>query len=106
MMRIISTRNGRPQLLPVKAVAVTLSALAAHVPSALAGTPKAAEKLPPAASARVDFKKDIQPLFEGHCYKCHGPEKQESGLRLDDADLALKGGDLGPAYVPGKSADS
>ena len=85
---------------------LTLSALAAHVSSALAGTPEAAAKLPPAASTRVDFTKDIQPLFEGHCYKCHGPKKQESGLRLDDADLALKGGDLGPAYVPGKSADS
>jgi hypothetical protein len=30
----------------------------------------------PPASAAVDFARDIQPLFEKHCYECHGPKKQ------------------------------
>jgi len=31
----------------------------------------------------VDFARDIEPIFKTHCYKCHGPKKQEGGLRLD-----------------------
>jgi mono/diheme cytochrome c family protein len=56
--------------------------------------------------APVDFARDIQPLFEKHCYPCHGPQKQEAGLRLDDRDAALKGGDLGRDIVPGRSGES
>src|SRR5690606_3013232 len=41
------------------------------------------------------------------CYECHGPKKQESGLRLDFRDGVLKGGDSGtPAAVPGKPDES
>src|SRR6516225_10081316 len=64
-------------------------------------------KLPPAAARSVDFVKDIQPLFEKHCLKCHGPEKQKSGYRVDVRDSALKGGDdHAPNIIPGKSAES
>ncbi|MEX2169200.1 MAG: PSD1 and planctomycete cytochrome C domain-containing protein [Pirellulales bacterium] len=62
--------------------------------------------LPPPAKRPVDFARDIQPLFADRCYSCHGPDEQESGLRLDDPAHALEGGDLGPAYVPGDSAAS
>src|SRR5262245_29412609 len=71
-----------------------------------AAMPESQPRLPPAAAKQVDFVRDIQPLFEKHCYSCHGEKKQESSLRLDDADLSLKGGDLGPAYVPGDSGAS
>jgi len=62
----------------------------------------------PAPSTRpTDFEKDIRPLFEKHCVKCHGPEKQKGGWRADVKDAALKGGDnYAPNIVPGKSADS
>jgi hypothetical protein len=40
------------------------------------------------------------------CYSCHGPKQQQSGLRLDDRQLALRGGDYGPVIIPGKSAES
>ena len=63
--------------------------------------------LPPPAARRIDFVTDIQPLLKGACYQCHGPRKQEAGLRFDHKGTALGvGGDLGPAIVPGKSADS
>src|SRR4051812_9411409 len=76
-----------------------------------AGTPaRAAEwdasKLPPAASITVDFDRDIRPLFENRCYRCHGPERPKSGFRLDDREAALKGGENGLDLVPGHSADS
>jgi hypothetical protein len=50
--------------------------------------------------------KDIQPLLSKHCYSCHGPEKQKSGLRLDRKADALAGGDTGKVILPGKSAES
>jgi mono/diheme cytochrome c family protein len=54
----------------------------------------------------VDYVRDVKPLLAKHCIACHGPDKQRSGLRLDTAASALKGGNSGPAIVPGKSGDS
>ncbi len=63
-------------------------------------------RLPPAATAPVEFARDIEPLFASHCVKCHGSEKQKSGLRLDRKAAALKGGDSGKVITPGRSAES
>ena len=55
----------------------------------------------------VDFVREVQPIFEKNCVKCHGPEKQKSGYRLDVRVMALTGGDEhAPNIVPGKSAES
>ncbi|MEO8367592.1 MAG: PSD1 and planctomycete cytochrome C domain-containing protein [Candidatus Solibacter sp.] len=62
--------------------------------------------LPPAATAKIEFARDIEPLLAKRCYACHGPQQQMSGLRLDQNDAALKGGAAGKDIVPGKSADS
>ena len=51
------------------------------------------------------FRKQVLPLLRTRCITCHGPEKQEGGLRLDSLDAAIKGGDQGSAIVPG-DADS
>jgi uncharacterized membrane protein/mono/diheme cytochrome c family protein len=53
-----------------------------------------------------DYAKDIRPIFERSCVKCHGPEKRKSGLRLDQKRFAMKGGENGPALVPGDVAKS
>ncbi len=53
------------------------------------------------APEHPDFAKDIKPIFERSCIKCHGPEKKKGGLRLDEKSYALKGGKDGPAIVPG-----
>ena len=63
-------------------------------------------ELPAPVGRQVDFVKEIQPIFADRCYGCHGPRKQEAEFRLDAKEVALKGGELGPAIVPGKSADS
>ena len=52
------------------------------------------------------YLQQIKPLLKTKCISCHGPLKQESGLRLDTAQLARQGGDNGPAVVPRKLADS
>ncbi|HEX7902213.1 MAG TPA: PSD1 and planctomycete cytochrome C domain-containing protein [Planctomycetota bacterium] len=46
------------------------------------------------------------PVLEARCVSCHGPEKQKGGLRLDSRAALLKGGDSGPAAVPGDPAKS
>jgi mono/diheme cytochrome c family protein len=72
------------------------------------GIVSAADPVSPtsASATKTDFARDIQPLFEQHCYACHGPKKQEGGLRLDVRQAALKGGDLAHDIVPGKSSES
>jgi uncharacterized membrane protein len=47
------------------------------------------------------YAKDIKPLIDRSCVKCHGPEKRKSGLRLDKKRFAMKGGETGLAIVPG-----
>jgi hypothetical protein len=47
-----------------------------------------------------------QAVFAARCVRCHGPEKQRNGLRLDTRSAALEGGVDGPVIVPGRSAHS
>jgi hypothetical protein len=47
------------------------------------------------------FEARIRPVLADQCWKCHGPKKQMSGLRLDSRAALLQGGDNGPAIVPG-----
>ncbi|HBL47887.1 PSD1 and planctomycete cytochrome C domain-containing protein [Gimesia sp.] len=65
----------------------------------------------PAAEAvaekdKIDFLKQIKPLFQTKCYSCHGREVQEGGFRLDLKSRALEGGDSGRAITPGDSHNS
>jgi ankyrin repeat protein len=66
----------------------------------------AQSQLPSTSTAKVDYDKDVRPLLAQHCYSCHGDTVQQSGLRLDLRQNALRGGDYGPVIVPGKSAES
>jgi hypothetical protein len=47
------------------------------------------------------FERDVRPLLADRCLKCHGPQKQKGGLRLDSRASILQGGETGPAAVPG-----
>src|SRR5882757_10787114 len=69
-------------------------------------TPEQAAQLPPSASHRVDFSKEIKPIFEASCIKCHGRGREKGSFRLDNRETLLKGGDSGAAVTPGKSAES
>src|SRR5687767_10427256 len=52
--------------------------------------------------AEEQFEKHVRVILVEHCYSCHGPKKQMSGLRLDSRDAMLRGGDNGPVLKPGK----
>ena len=94
----------------MRSIIATLIVFASALPrvDAKDSAPKEVDlsKLPPAASATVDFARDIQPLLADRCVKCHGPEKQKGGLRLDAKAPAMQGGDDGKVIEPGKSAES
>src|SRR5207237_8206430 len=45
-------------------------------------------------------------IFQQHCLSCHDSKEQEGGLILETHQSLLKGGDDGPVFVPGKSAES
>ncbi|HJR58885.1 MAG TPA: ankyrin repeat domain-containing protein [Vicinamibacterales bacterium] len=45
-------------------------------------------------SAKVDFARDVQPIFRQQCYDCHGPKEQKNGLRLDRRADAMRGGTI------------
>jgi mono/diheme cytochrome c family protein len=58
------------------------------------------------ADDRVEYARSVKPIFTARCYACHGALKQQNGLRLDTVEFIKKGGDTGPAIVPGRSAES
>jgi mono/diheme cytochrome c family protein len=90
---------------PAAALGLGLLLLASH--GALTSEPGAvAKKLPPAAPGTMDFRKDIEPIFQRACVSCHGAQKQHGGLRLDSGEAARKGSNSGPVLVPGKAASS
>src|SRR5262249_53272296 len=71
-------------------------ALVAAVPPAFAQGQASAEGL-------EFFEKKVRPLLVERCYECHSAQgkKSKGGLRVDTRDALLKGGDSGPALVPG-----
>ena len=65
----------------------------------------------PAAAAGADtayFEARIRPVLVKHCYECHSAEsgKAKGGLVLDTRDDLRRGGDSGPAVVPGQPEQS
>jgi len=63
-------------------------------------------RLPAAAAQQIDYERDILPIFDAACFRCHGRERPKSNFRLDNQHSALKGGDQGAAIKPGDSANS
>ena len=62
-----------------------------------------------AVSPQVEFfEKHIRPVLVAKCYECHSAKsgKKKGGLLLDSRDGLLQGGEVGPAIIPGKPAES
>src|SRR5580765_3923544 len=61
-------------------------------------------KLPPVSDKEgLTYAKDIRPLLEESCFRCHGEERQKGDLRLDSLQALLKGGEDGKVVAPGDS---
>src|SRR6476469_631384 len=63
-------------------------------------------KLPPPATQQIDFIRDIEPILQTHCLKCHSDEKPKGHFRLTSRDAALAGGENGVDIIPGQSGKS
>src|ERR1044071_168714 len=75
----------RPAFIFALIVASTISARAADAPPTYA---------------------QVRAIFAQHCLSCHDAKEAENGLVLETHQSLMKGGDSGPAIVPGKSAQS
>jgi hypothetical protein len=58
------------------------------------------------APAAVTFERQILPILQLRCVKCHGDGKLEGGLDLRRRAAVLSGGESGPAVIPGKASES
>src|SRR4051812_33840501 len=59
-----------------------------------------------ATPGEEEFESKVRPVLAERCLKCHGPQKQSGGLRLDSRAALLEGGENGPALVPGEPGKS
>ncbi len=62
--------------------------------------------VPVARADDVDYVRDVRPILQAKCAACHGAVRQKAGLRLDAAQLALKGTKRGPVIIPDNAAES
>jgi hypothetical protein len=53
-----------------------------------------------------DFDKEVRPILQANCFKCHGDGKLRSGLSLASRAGLLQGGDRGPVISPDRPEDS
>ncbi len=58
------------------------------------------------AADEAQFEAEVRPALIDRCLRCHGPGKQEGGLRLDSRRAMLTGGESGAAIVPGQADQS
>ncbi len=63
-----------------------------------AGIAPAAEPRP---ESEVDYRSQIWPIIQEKCLECHQAKKRQGSLDMSTRALMLKGGDSGPAFVPG-----
>jgi len=63
-------------------------------------------QLPPPAGHTVNFTREIKPILEASCIKCHGRGRAKGDFRIDSRETLLKGGESGAAVIPGRSAGS
>jgi cytochrome c553 len=69
-------------------------------------TPEQIHSLPAPVDRKVSFDKEIRPLLENSCVKCHGNGKRKGEFNIDTRENLLKGGESGPAVISGQSAES
>jgi hypothetical protein len=69
-------------------------------------SPEQRAKLPLPSASPIQFARDIQPILQNSCVKCHGRGKAKGGFQIDTRETFLKGGESGAAVIEGKSGES
>ncbi len=108
----------KPAATATAAPAVTekLAATATQPAATATQAPTATEKPAPTATSTrasaagqtttVSFAKDVLPILQQSCIKCHGGEKTEADLSLKDYAGVMAGSENGPVVIPGNAAES
>ncbi|MBK9926764.1 MAG: cytochrome C [Anaerolineales bacterium] len=60
----------------------------------------------PSVKTEVSYAKDVQPILESRCGKCHMGEFVSEGLHMDTYESLMEGSDHGPVIVPGDAGKS
>ena len=69
-------------------------------------SPAQIAKLPAPSAWKIDFAREVKPIFDTACVKCHGKGKDKGNFSLETRESFMKGGDGGVPIVAGKSAES
>jgi WD40 repeat protein len=96
-------------LLPVVLLVISPVLLRAGEPPKPAATAAGVKAIPVAKLDRatpVDFEKEVLPVLQTSCLACHSKTKPKAGLVLETPADIRKGGENGPAAVPGKAGES
>jgi hypothetical protein len=59
-----------------------------------------------APAVNVSYAKDVRPILEGRCGKCHMGGFVSEGLHMDTYESLMEGSDHGPVIVPGDAGKS
>jgi mono/diheme cytochrome c family protein len=75
-------------------------------PATASASPSSPAQASAAPADRLGLANRAQALLQARCVRCHGDQRQESGLDLRSRDTILKGGASGPAIIPGQADQS
>ena len=71
-----------------------------------ATAPAAANTTPISPNTPVSFAKDVTPILQNYCLKCHGGEQTQKGLSVASYAALMAGSQNGPVVVPGDPSTS
>lgn len=59
-----------------------------------------------ALAVDLDYYRDVYPFLKANCISCHNKTTTKADLNMETPELMIKGGESGPAIIPGKGAES
>jgi mono/diheme cytochrome c family protein len=96
----------QPAPTATKAAPAPTATQAAAAPTATQAAAAPTATKAAAQPAAVSFAKDVLPIFEQNCVKCHGGDKTEAALVLKSHAQVMKGSENGEVIKPGDAANS
>lgn len=90
--------------LALACVLMASAALAVRAASGLGAAPGGAASALPVQAGTPSYKRDVAPILERSCVRCHGADRADKGLRLDSYRGALAGDSYGAVLLPWRSS--
>lgn len=73
----------------------------------VSGSPATTAEFDNQPDSSIDYAHDIRPILVDHCYRCHGPDRQEAGIRFDRRETVFRVAESGSIpVIPGNVAHS